>query len=204
MIEDKHSKRISEQEELRRRYIAGERNFAYASMKDFSLSHFFLVDINLNGANLEDGRLGGANLINSNLSHANLERVWLNQSLLIKANLSNANLRNAKLVNVDLTGADLTGADLTGAVLIDTNLTDANLTDIKTTEQTIFHQVTMPDGGIQDDLNKALSAEELLRRYAEGERNFQDRILHRMDLSGANLRDVDPGLFHSKQILQNV
>jgi uncharacterized protein YjbI with pentapeptide repeats len=176
--------------------MAGERNFSGFDLKNFHLSDFFLVDINLSGANLEDASLGGANLINSNLSHTNLERVRLNQSLLIKANLSNANLRNATLVNVDLTsanltGADLTGADLTGAVLIDTNLSHANLTDIKTTEQTIFHQVTMPDGRIQNDLNRALSAEELLRRYAEGERNFQDKILHRVDLSSADLRDID-------------
>ncbi|MEG5036600.1 pentapeptide repeat-containing protein [Microcoleus sp. AT3-D2] len=76
-------------------------------------------------------------------------------------------------------------------MLIYTNLTDAYLTDIKTTEQTIFHQVTMPDGRIQNDLNRTLSAEELLRRYGEGERNFQDKILHRVDLSGADLRDID-------------
>ena len=105
--------------------------------------------------------------------------------------MSNANLRNARLVNANLTGADLTGTDLTGAVLIDTNLTNANLTDIKTTQQTIFHQVTMPSGSIQNDLNRALSAEELLRRYAEGERNFQDKILHRVDLSSADLRHID-------------
>jgi len=176
--------------------MAGERNFTSIDMKNFNLFNFFLVDINLSSANLEGAYLAGANLINSNLSHANLERVSLKQSLLIKAKLSNTNLRNATLVNVDLrgadlTGADLTGADLTGAVLIDTNLSHANLTDIKTTEQTIFHQVTMPDCRIQNDLNKALSAEKLLRRYAEGERNFQDRILHRVDLSGANLRDID-------------
>jgi uncharacterized protein YjbI with pentapeptide repeats len=114
----------------------------------------------------------------------------------IKANLSNANLRNARLVNANLTGADLAGADFTGAdltyaVLIETNLTEANLTDIKTTQQTIFHQVTMPSGKIQNDLNRALSAEELLRRYGEGERNFQDKILHRVDLSSAELRDID-------------
>ncbi|MEG4483702.1 pentapeptide repeat-containing protein [Microcoleus sp. D2_18a_B4] len=196
MVDEKESTRIYDLQEVQTRYIAGERNFPGLAQKNFDLSDFFLVDINLSGANLEDASLGGANLINSNLSHANLERVWLDQSLLIKANLSNANLRNAKLVNVDLTGADLTGADLTGAdltgaVLIDTNLTDANLTDIKTTEQTIFHQVTLPDGRIQNDLNRTLSAEELLRRYGEGERNFQDKILHRVDLSGADLRDID-------------
>jgi uncharacterized protein YjbI with pentapeptide repeats len=49
----------------------------------------------------------------------------------------------------------------------------------------------MPDGRIQNDLNRALSAEELLRHYAEGERNFQDKILHRVDLSSADLRDID-------------
>jgi uncharacterized protein YjbI with pentapeptide repeats len=95
------------------------------------------------------------------------------------------------LTGADLAGADLTGADLRDAVLIETNLTDANLTDIKTTEQTIFHQVTMPSGRIQNDLNKALSAEELLRRYGEGEGNFQDKILHRVDLRSADLRDID-------------
>ncbi|MEG4999624.1 pentapeptide repeat-containing protein [Microcoleus sp. B4-D4] len=150
----------------------------------------------MSGANLEGASLGGTYLINSNLSHTNLEKAWLDSALLIGANLSNANLRNAKLLNVDLRtadlrGVDLTGADLSDAVLIETNLTDANLTDIKTTERTIFHQVTMPDGGIQNDLNRALSAEELLRRYSEGERNFQDKILHRVDLTGANLRYID-------------
>jgi uncharacterized protein YjbI with pentapeptide repeats len=196
VVDEEHLTRLYWQKELQRRYIAGERNFPGLAQKNFNLSGCFLVDINLSSANLEGARLGATRLISSNLSHANLERGWLNQSSLIKANLSNANLRNANLVNVDLrsadlTGADLTGADLTGAVLIDTNLTGANLTDIKTTEQTIFHQVTMPSGSIQNDLNRALSAEELLRRYAEGERNFQDKILHRVDLSSADLRDID-------------
>ena len=63
------------------------------------------------------------------------------------------------MVNADLTGADLTGADLTDAVLMETNLTDASLTHIQTTKQTIFHQETMPSGRIQNDLNRALSAE---------------------------------------------
>ncbi|MEG3923816.1 pentapeptide repeat-containing protein [Microcoleus sp. T3_D1] len=178
------------------RYMAGDRDFRGLELSNAYLYGFWLIDVNLSGANLEGASLGDTYLINSNLSHTNLEKAWLDSALLIKANLSNTNLRNATLVNVDLTGADLTGADLTGAdltgaVLIETNLTDANLTDIKTTEQTIFHQVTMPDGGIQNDLNRTLSAEELLRRYGEGERNFQDKILHRVDLSGADLRDID-------------
>ncbi|MEG4303605.1 pentapeptide repeat-containing protein [Microcoleus sp. D3_18a_C4] len=178
------------------RYMAGDRDFRGLELSNAYLYGFWLIDVNLSGANLEGASLGDTYLINSNLSHTNLEKAWLDSALLIKANLSNTNLRNTTLVNVDLTGADLTGADLTGAdltgaVLIETNLTDANLTDIKTTEQTIFHQVTMPDGGIQNDLNRTLSAEELLRRYGEGERNFQDKILHRVDLSGADLRDID-------------
>jgi uncharacterized protein YjbI with pentapeptide repeats len=80
---------------------------------------------------------------------------------------------------------------LTGAVLIETNLIDANLTHIQTTKRIIFHQVAMPSGRIQNDLNRALSAEELLRRYGEGDRNFPDKILHRVDLSSADLRDID-------------
>lgn len=95
------------------------------------------------------------------------------------------------MVNADLTGADLAGADLTDAVLIETNLTHVNLTHIQTTKPTIFHQVTMPSGRIKNDLNRALSAEELLRRYGEGERNFQDKILHHVDVSSADLRDID-------------
>jgi uncharacterized protein YjbI with pentapeptide repeats len=178
------------------RYMDGDRDFRGLELSNAYLYGFWLIDVNLSGANLEGASLSRTYLINSNLSHTNLEKAWLNSALLIGANLRNANLRNAKLLNVDLTSADLTGADFTGAdltsaVLIDTNLTDANLTDIKTTEQTIFHQVTMPSGMIKNDLNRALSAEELLRRYGAGERNFQDKILHRGDLSGANLRDID-------------
>jgi len=196
VVDEEHLTRLYWQKELRRRYEAGERNFPGLAQKNFNISDSFLVDINLSGANLEGANLRATMLINSNLSHANLEKARLNSASLIKANLSNANLRNAKLVNVDLTSADLTGADLTGAdltdaVLIDTNLRNANLTDIKITQQSIFHQVTMPSGRIQNDLNRALSAEELLRRYAEGERNFQDKILHRVDLSSADLRDID-------------
>ncbi|XZN92613.1 MAG: pentapeptide repeat-containing protein [Microcoleus sp.] len=183
-------------QELVRRYRTGERDFRGLELSNAYLYDFWLIDVNLSGANLEGASLGGTYLINSNLSHTNLEKAWLDSALLIKANLSNANLRNTTLVNADLrganlTGADLTGADLTDAVLIETNLTDVNLTDIKTTERTIFHQVTMPDGRIQNDLNRTLSAEELLRRYSEGERNFQDKILHRVDLSGADLRDIE-------------
>lgn len=176
--------------------MAGDRDFRNLDLNNAYLYHFWLIDTNLSGANLEDASLSSTYLIHANLSHANLEKARLSKALLINANLSNANLRNTNLINADLrganlTGADLTGADLTDAVLIETNLTDVNLTDIKTTERTIFHQVTMPSGRIQNDLNRALSAEELLRRYSEGERNFQDKILHRVDLSGANLRDIE-------------
>ena len=31
----------------------------------------------------------------------------------------------------------------------------------------------------------------MLRRYGEGDRNFQDKILHRVDVSSADLRDID-------------
>jgi uncharacterized protein YjbI with pentapeptide repeats len=108
VVDDKHLTRIYEQKELRRRYIAGERNFSGVAMKDFNLPNFFLVDINLSRANLEDAALQGALLIHANLSHVNLEKARLSSALLIKANLSHANLRNATLVNADLTGADLT------------------------------------------------------------------------------------------------
>ncbi|MEG3881499.1 hypothetical protein QT972_29470 [Microcoleus sp. herbarium7] len=59
VLDDKESTIIYELQELRRRYIAGNRNFSGFELNNFHLSEFFLVDINLSGANLEDASLGG-------------------------------------------------------------------------------------------------------------------------------------------------
>ncbi|MEG3840581.1 pentapeptide repeat-containing protein [Microcoleus sp. herbarium14] len=204
-MDEKELTRIYWNKELKRRYLAGERDFRGLDQKNLYLSYYCLIDIDLSRANLKESEFTRTSLINAKFIEANLEKAGFNSTLLINANLSNANLSHATLVNADLTGADLTGADLTGAdltdaVLIETNLTDANLTDIKTTEQTIFHQVTMPDGRIQNDLNRAVSAEELLLRYAEGEQNFHNKILHRIDLSGADLRDLSLSNSHASYV----
>ena len=48
----------------------------------------------------------------------------------------------------------------------------------------------MPDGAIEND-PRVLDPKELLSRYAAGERKFGDVVLHRADLSGQDLRNIN-------------
>ncbi|WP_416233588.1 pentapeptide repeat-containing protein [Cronbergia sp. UHCC 0137] len=158
------------------------------------------MDIDFSAANLEGASFGGTYFVNANFSGTNLERSHL-CTRFINSDLSHANLRGAKFTASELTGtkltrADLTGADLTGATLRSTkligcNLRDADLTNIKVGERTIFASTIMPDGSMRRDSPKVVNAQELLKRYADGERDFRDIILHRVNLSGVNLRSVN-------------
>lgn len=181
--------------ELKQRYRAGQRDFTGVDLKNAYINWPWLIDVNLSGANLSGARLRRNRLINANLRGANLNNVALNVSFLIRADLSGTRLRGAGLGGADfteanLTGADLTGADLGGAILAGANLTGANLTDINITERTIFCQTTMPDGRVKTDPSKVPSAAELLERYGAGERDFSGLVLYRVDLNGADLRNV--------------
>ena len=177
-------------------YNAGERSFVGIEFRNAYLNWPCLIGIDLRNADLRGAKLGTqTRLINANFSNANMENISLEYAFLINANLSKANLKEAHLAGADLTGADLTGAnlmgaDLTGAILIGTNLADTNLIDIKTTKDTVFCQTIMPDGRIQTDPERVTDAQELLRRYAKGQREFRDIILHQVDLSGVNLCGV--------------
>lgn len=200
-------------QELLCRYAAGERNFTGVNLRGISLRQKCLVDINLSNAN--PSSLSSSILINANLSGANLSGIELVGTNFINANLRGANLRNAVLAGADLTGADLTGADLTGAKLsyydrwsnarlIGTNLTDADLTSIQGLEYAIFAHTTMPDGSIVSAPDRVIDAQELLRRYEAGDRDFSTMILHRADLSGVNLQSVDLcGVYFSYVNLRN-
>ncbi|MEG4246784.1 pentapeptide repeat-containing protein [Microcoleus sp. MON2_D6] len=119
---------------------------------------------------------------------------------LINANLSDANLHQADLTGADLTGADLTGADLTTAQLIGANLIDAKLNNIQTNKSTIFHHTIMPSGNRKMDSERGLSGEEFKRRYADGQREFTGIVLHRVNLEGANLPNLDLSYAHFSQV----
>jgi len=188
-------------EELLIKYTERERKFIGVNLKKTILKDISLIGINLSCANLEDSLLMRNFLINANLSSANLKNVNLSDSYLMKANLSNANLRNANLHQADLTGADLTGADLTDAdlttaKLIGANLSEARLHNIKTNKWTIFHHTIMPSGSQQMDRERGLSGEEFKRRYADGQREFAGSVLHRVNLEGANLPNVNLSYSH--------
>ena len=200
-------RRLMDAQELLCRYAAGERDFSGVNLRSIPLRQECLVDINLSNANLSS--LSSSILINANLSGANLRGTNLGGTSFINANLRGANLRKADLVGADLTGADLTGAKLSydrrsNTWLIGTNLTDADLTSIQGLEYAVFAYTTMPDGSIVSDPDRVLDAQELLRRYEAGERDFSTMILHRADLSGVNLQSVDLcGVYFSYVNLRN-
>lgn len=178
-----------------KRYETGERNFTAIELKHTVICDTCFMDVDFSRVNLQECLLKVDYLVNASFTYANLEWTSFSASL-INCNLSNANLRGSslkstRLIGVDLTSADLSGADLRETQLIGCNLRNANLTGIRTTEGTIFCDTIMPDGRIETNSPKVVNAQELLKRYADGERDFRDIILHRVDLSGANLRAVN-------------
>ena len=182
-------------DEIIKRYEAGERNFTGIDMHHISISYPCFMDTDFSNVNMEGSLWGVDYLVNANLSGANLEGSDLFASV-INTNLTNANLRNIKFRSINLTGvnlsvSDLSGADLSGAKLIGVNLSGANLTDAKITVETIFCNTIMPDGRIENSSNKVVNVAQLLDRYAAGERDFGDIVLHACDLSGVNLQSVN-------------
>ncbi|MGB6299596.1 MAG: pentapeptide repeat-containing protein [Rivularia sp. (in: cyanobacteria)] len=184
------------EEEIIKRYEAGERNFAGIDLRFINISYSCFLDTNFSDTNLECSSISGTDFINANFSGANLEWSYL-PNLLINSNLSNTNLQKAKwrgatFVNVDMTGADLTGADLTSrktTKLIGCDLRNANLADIKIDESVVLVSTIMPDGSIRTDSTKQIiDAQQLRQRfYREWQDNFQGIIMHDADLSGIDL-----------------
>jgi uncharacterized protein YjbI with pentapeptide repeats len=54
----------------------------------------------------------------------------------------------------------------------------------------------MPDTSVQSSPDIVIDAQTFIRRYAAGERNFKDIVLHRINLSGADLREVNLSKTH--------
>ncbi|MEH2330829.1 hypothetical protein [Nostoc sp.] len=69
------------------------------------------------------------------------------------------------------------GVDLSRANLTDANLLGANWSSI-IREGTLFCNTTMPDGSIYSDPSRVIKVEELLQRYANGERKFYDVVIY--------------------------
>ncbi|MEO1373843.1 MAG: pentapeptide repeat-containing protein [Cyanobacteria bacterium J06635_10] len=182
-------------EEIVKRYEAGERNLASVDLRKIHIYYTCFMEVDFSGASLQKSFFENIYLVNTNFSCANLERAGFS-GYLISCDLSNTNLREVNfkgtnLTGVDLTGADLTSANLSGAKLIGTNLRNANLTGTKITESTIFCNTIMPDGRIENKSPKVIDAQELLKRYAKGERDFRNIFLDGVDLSGVNLQSIN-------------
>ncbi len=187
------------EEEIIKRYEAGERNFAGTDLRNIRISYPCFLDTDFSDTNLECSSICGTDFINANFIGANLEWSYL-PNLLINSNLSKTNLRGAKwrgatFVNVDMTGADLTGADLTSSIskttkLIGCDLRNANLTDIKIDESVVFASTIMPDGSIRNDPTRQIVDVQQLREHINKGGNFQDIVIHNADFSGIDLRGV--------------
>ncbi|NEP80633.1 MAG: hypothetical protein F6K17_22420 [Okeania sp. SIO3C4] len=182
-------------EKFLEQYENGERDFSGIDLRKCYFYDALLMDINLSGANLEnafiEGHIGNTNLSGANLKKASLRHIYFIGTNLSYANLSGANLICADFTNSDLTGANLSGANLDETKFIGSDLTNANLTDIKIPRDPILHYTNRPDGKLIINSSRGLDAKKLLSRYAAGERNFEKVILHGVDLSGAELRDVN-------------
>lgn len=194
-------------DEIVKRYQAGERNFTGIELRNTLIDYTCFMDVDFSRTDFQESMFRVNYSINTNFSCANLQSTF--NGFLINCNLSNANLREANLrstrsIGVNLSGADLTGADLRGTQLIGTNLGNADLTGIKIDEGTIFCNTTMPDGRIETNSPKVIDAQELLKRYADGERDFRCLILHQVDLSGVNLQGINLcGAYFSNVNLQD-
>ncbi|WP_250123262.1 pentapeptide repeat-containing protein [Chroococcidiopsis sp. CCMEE 29] len=102
-------------DELKRRYAAGDRNFANANLRCADLNNLNLSGANLGWAKLTLAGLSGANLSGADLTAADLSKANLSEADLRGANLSLADLREANLAQANLSGACLRGAKLTEA-----------------------------------------------------------------------------------------
>lgn len=116
-------------------------------------------------------------------------------------NLSGADLRDINLSWADLTGADLSGANLTGADLIETNLNGADLTNT-VLKDALFCRTIMPYGTIKSDSTRVITTQELLERYAAGERRFPGLVIVRADLRNQDLQGINLSYRDIKQRLK--
>ena len=115
------------EEELLRRYAAGERDFRQADLSEADLSEANLSEADFRVADLREANLSRANLSRANLSEAELSEAELSVADLSRANLRGANLRGANLSRANLSRANLSEADLSRADLSEADLSRANL-----------------------------------------------------------------------------
>ena len=136
-------------EELIRRYNAGERNFSGLTLRNVNLEGLDLRGINLSGVNLIGANLKRTNLTRANLSGANLEMASIDNTILIETNFErafiegifNSDFRGANLARIHMVegmivGCDMERVNLGEAMLADicmgsVNLRNANLEGIE-------------------------------------------------------------------------
>ncbi|HIK43346.1 MAG TPA: pentapeptide repeat-containing protein, partial [Leptolyngbyaceae cyanobacterium M65_K2018_010] len=126
---------IATAEEVKQKYLRGQRDFSLQSFKALNLPRTTLPHINFNqakmpranfqGADLRNANFGRANLSQANLRNAKLAKAYFHNANLEEADLRGANLAQACLSNANLRGANLCGADLTGALIGDDQLASA-------------------------------------------------------------------------------
>lgn len=175
-------------------YKDGWRDFSGMNLEGIVVQGEYLIDIDLSGSDLHSSIFQGCDLSGANLSDTNLENANLRSTCLVEANFSKANLTNAQLKYADLSGANLENANLNNVSLAETNLTGTNFVSAQwqniDTESALFCHTIMPDGSYKSDPVRVLETQELLRRYAAGERRFEGIVLYRADLRGVDLPNI--------------
>ncbi|MCC3421240.1 MAG: pentapeptide repeat-containing protein [Microcoleus sp. PH2017_29_MFU_D_A] len=175
-------------------YKDGWRDFSGMNLEGIVEQREYLIDIDLSGSDLHSSIWQGCDLSGANLSNANLENANLSSTCLVGANVSNANLANANLWYAELSGANLENANLNNVNLVKTNLTGTNFCAAKwqniNTESALFCHTIIPNGSYKSDPVRVIETQELLRRYAAGERRFEGIVLYRADLRGVDLHNI--------------
>ena len=146
-----------------------------------------LQGADLTSANLRGTLFAECNLTNCNFSNACLNGVYFTQVIIDGVNFSGANLSGAHFSETSLNQLNLSGADLSGVKGID-------ITRLQTCG-CLLENTCMPDGRLVERINfhksKGMTAENLLQRYASGERDFFGIELTDADLSRATGWDID-------------
>jgi uncharacterized protein YjbI with pentapeptide repeats len=164
--------------------------FFRAVLTETDLTGAVLCGSYLPAVDLRTARLDGANLENVDLSRSILEDVHFPKAMLKGANLHGAHLTGSKLPM-----ADLRGANLAGAYLAEINWPGADLRDANLSGAT-FHMGSSRSGLVGSPIacegsKTGFYTDDFEDRHFKRPEEIRKANLHRADLRGANLSNLD-------------
>ena len=185
--------------ELKKRYVAGERDFTGVDLSRLSMISINLSGADFSNANLRSANLANANLKNTNLSHTNLKFANCNRANFLQANLSNANLESATLLGANLEEANLSYANLKHTYLDGANFKNANLNGVDLTDAELIGANLI---GV--DLSKTINAVTVANLYQPSEDNPDLELLSSIKESSHGLSFISEGDYAYEVFLWDV